>query len=81
MLTEEDKKKLLPLYNPLFEDFGFEYLEDDNYPVILTMPAGEITYFPTHKANFMAKHLADEMVNRGKEGLREEYLKEIWVKI
>jgi hypothetical protein len=45
------------------------------------MAPGEITYFPTHKARFMAKHLADEMVNQGKEGLREQYLKEIWVKI
>lgn len=80
-LSEEDKKVLLPLYNPLIEEFKFDYTEDDNSIVNLSMAPGEITYFPTHKARFMAKHLADEMVNQGKEGLREQYLKEIWVKI
>lgn len=81
MVTPEQMKQLLPLYNPLPESFVFPYQGDNNEVEMLTMLEGQITYFPTHIANYMAKHLADEMVNRGKEGLREQYLKEIWVKI
>ena len=80
-LTEAQKQEKLPLYNPLHEDFSAEYFEDDNSPTILTMPAGQITYFPRPKANFMAKHLADVVVNISGEKARVGALKEIWVKI
>jgi len=80
-LTEEEKKQEVPLYNPLLEDFEAEYYEDDNSLTTLKMPAGQITYFPKPKANFMAKHLADAVVNLSGEKVRANALKEIWVKI
>jgi hypothetical protein len=59
-------------------------MEDDNTWVTLTAKSHQITYLPTAKARFMAKHIADEYVNQaGIEGetQREKALKEIWVKV
>jgi hypothetical protein len=54
-----DKK---PLYNPLSNEFFYIWYDDDNRPHELIMPPGKVSYFPEKVADFMAKHLADEII-------------------
>ena len=54
------------LYNPLDTDFTYTWLDDLNKPHELIMPAGRVTYFPKPQADFMTKHLLDELININK---------------
>ena len=79
-----DKK--IALFNPLSSDFSYTWLDDNNTPINLTIPAISIEYFTPPQANFMAKHLSDEIMNRrgyakNTEEQRNEILKEIYAKV
>ncbi|OGU80426.1 MAG: hypothetical protein A2W11_00735 [Ignavibacteria bacterium RBG_16_35_7] len=53
------------MFNPLLKEFNYVWLNVKNNPVVLKMPPAQITYFPKFQADFMRKHLADEMYNSG----------------
>ena len=61
----EERNKQTPLFNPLLKQFECDYILDDGTVQVLEMPAGQITYFPKFKADYMKKHLADEVYNTG----------------
>jgi hypothetical protein len=50
------------LYNPLLRVFKYKWKDDGNIEHELVMNPG-FTTFPEYQANFMKKHLADEIYN------------------
>jgi len=55
----EQNPKQIPLFNPLSDDFTFEWKDDTNTLHTFTMRPLEITYFDKPIADFMARHLCD----------------------
>lgn len=54
---------LIPVYNPLNEDFSVFYdVNGDSDPKEFTVPANEIMYFDPIIANHVKKHLAEKIV-------------------
>jgi hypothetical protein len=58
----------IPLFNPLARDFEYSWLDDNNTKHQLLMKSYDITYFTSSQADFMAKHLADEILHE--EGIK-----------
>lgn len=58
-----EMEKELPLFNPLLKDFSIPFKGDDNKEIILTMKGGQVTYFKGYQAQYMIKHLSDEIFN------------------
>ena len=59
------------LFNPLFSDFTWEYLNDNNQPTQATMPGYQISRFPVWLADLMEKHLIDHILNE--RGIKTSY--------
>jgi hypothetical protein len=83
---EKPNNDLVPLFNPLKDDFSYEWLNDDNDKIVLSIPGREIAYFDKPRAEFLAKHLADAVYNErgGSSNSEEDYreiYKEIYVKL
>lgn len=78
--------ELVPIFNPMSHDFSYPWKDDSNTEHILFVPSINIVYFPRYQADFMAKHLADEIINergyaKDKEKQRKEVLSQIYVTI
>lgn len=58
MLTNKATRRL---FNPLTEDFTYEWLDDSNKLWTFTIPALDTAEFPEPVARFMEKHLADKL--------------------
>ena len=77
---------LVPLFNPLSQTFSYEWFNENNEKQILTMEPISISYFTESQADFMVKHLTDEVINRRKlNGINhraeiEEIIRQIKVK-
>ena len=51
----------LLIYNPLKEDFVYDWFDDKDQKETLVLPSLEITRLPDSQALFMGKHLADRI--------------------
>lgn len=60
------KMEKVPLFNPLNTIFSYEWFDDKNIKYTLTMDPIAITYFTKPQADFMVKHLTDEIMNKRK---------------
>lgn len=82
-----DSNKKVPLFNPLKKDFEYEWLDSNNTPHILSIPAREIAYFDHIHVDFMVKHLSDAVYNEREHHKSnasmeyEEIIKEIRVNV
>lgn len=52
------------LFNPLMSDFECEWFDDDNKSHILKINGMDFATFEDGQAEFMKKHLADEIYNQ-----------------
>ncbi len=57
-------EKLVPLFNPLSTTFSYDWKGDNNETHTLVMNPISITYFEPSQADFMVKHLTDEIMNK-----------------
>ncbi len=78
-------EKLVPLFNPLSSSFSYDWRDDSNITHTLVMDPISVSYFTLPQAEFMIKHLTDEIMNRRKlnginhKGQIEEIIKQIRV--
>ncbi len=63
------------LYNVDKADFTTTFANEENVPIAYTMPAQEISTFPTYIANHLSKHLAHHIVM--KRGIKSNYDQDI----
>lgn len=59
----ESQKADIAIYNPLKYDFSYPWKDEKNQEHILTIPTNDSIYFPYYQAHFMAKHIADAIIN------------------
>jgi hypothetical protein len=52
------------LFNPLENDFSYEWFDDKNKSHTLKLPSLTITDLPDIQGTFMLKHLSDEVLNK-----------------
>lgn len=77
-MREDGKVRKVSIFNPLTTDFSYEWLDDFNKKHILTIPAMQIKQFNESQGRFVAKHLADCVLNeRGTKTNTEDELKKI----
>ena len=70
-MNNENKNKLIPIYNPLLKDFSVNYAFNDEAPKEYTIHAREIESFPEYIALHIAKHLAQKVV--WERGIKTSY--------
>lgn len=61
---DNPNQSLIPLFNPLTEDFEYPMRDDSNNFSTFKMPSKEVSYFEPHVARHMKKHLADAVYNK-----------------
>lgn len=59
----------ISLYNPLNHDITIERFNDENTIEKYTIPTMSAITFPAYIANFLKRHLVDEIINERRIGI------------